>query len=129
MSLRRFATGILQALIPFLISCGAPEAGGTVSGADCNPELTYASFGRSFLQEYCTECHSGMLEAAARHGAPSDHNFDTLAAVQANHPEHMDQVAAAGPDGINTAMPPKGYPQPSEAERTQLGQWLACGAP
>jgi hypothetical protein len=42
--------------------------------------------------------------------------------------EHIDEQAAAGPDHVNTSMPPSG-PRPSEAERRQLGEWLACGAP
>jgi hypothetical protein len=42
--------------------------------------------------------------------------------------EHIDFEAAAGPDSVNTEMP-IGSPTPTEAERKQLGEWLACGAP
>ena len=33
--------------------------------------------------------------------------------------------AAAGPDAVNTLMPPDGD-KPTEEQRRQLGQWLAC---
>ena len=40
----------------------------------------------------------------------------------------IDGVAASGPDSSNDSMPPSGE-NLTEAERTQLGEWLACGAP
>lgn len=59
-----------------------------------------------------------------RQGAPADHNFDTFAGVFVMA-DHIDEHAAAGPNSVNTAMPPSD-PTPSEAERRQLGEWLAC---
>ena len=41
---------------------------------------------------------------------------------------HIDENAAAGPAAINTVMPPED-PQPTQAQRYSLGEWLACGAP
>jgi uncharacterized membrane protein len=79
------------------------------------------------MASYCTRCHSSSLQGAARNGAPSDHDFDSLAGIQAMA-EHIDEWAAAGPERVNTAMPPSGS-KPSEAERRQLGEWLACDAP
>jgi uncharacterized membrane protein len=104
---------------------GAGEAG-KASGATCpsGNTLTYDSFGRNFMQTYCTRCHSTALTGAARQGAPDDHNFDTLAGIL-DMPDHIDHEAAAGPAAVNTAMPPDGA-KPSAAERQQLGQWLAC---
>jgi hypothetical protein len=43
------------------------------------------------------------------------------------HKTEIDLEAAAGPDGVNTAMP-EGSPAPNEAEPRQLCEWLACGA-
>jgi hypothetical protein len=102
---------------------------GTPTGAECpdGGTLTYESFGQEFMASYCTNCHSAELEGSARHGAPADHDFDTLDGIQ-SVADHIDQYAAAGPDSTNTTMPPTD-PKPSMAEREMLGEWLACGAP
>jgi hypothetical protein len=99
---------------------------GTPTGSTCpsDNELTYDSFGRGFVESYCTRCHSSELEGDARNGATPDHDFDTLLGIL-QVAEHMDQMAAAGPDATNTTMPPNGD-KPSLDEREQLGQWLAC---
>jgi len=114
------------------IACSDPmeEDAGGPSGATC-PEtstLTYESFGRNFMSQYCTRCHSSTLTGSSRHGAPSDHNFDTLEGIRATPTEHIDEEAAAGPLNVNTSMPPND-PRPSEGERQDLGEWLACGTP
>jgi hypothetical protein len=115
-----------------LSSCGDDKASdsGGASGATCPDDstLTYDTFGQAFMEDYCTRCHSSALTGAARNGAPSDHNFDTLANIKDTEPEHLDEEAAAGPNHVNTAMPPTA-PQPTEAERRKLGEWLACGTP
>ena len=98
----------------------------TPSGASCNGStLTYENFGRQFMEDYCTSCHSSSLEGeAARNCAPSNHNFDTLDEIIL-YLHHIDEMAAAGPESVNTAMPPSG-PQPTAEERRDLGTWLAC---
>lgn len=100
----------------------------TPSGASCPTANapTYASFGQHFFTTYCTGCHS--RDATDRHGAPSDQNYDTEADIQ-QHAMSIDVEAAAGPQATNTAMPDMSGPvrtQPSDAERQQLGQFLAC---
>lgn len=121
---------------------------GEPSGATCPDEstLTYNNFGKAFMDNYCVSCHSSSLPSHERQGAPSDHNFDTLAEIQNTHLEHIDLVAAAGPNSTNTFMPPEDHvhddsttdnhphhtaamPYPSTTERFSLGEWLACGAP
>jgi mono/diheme cytochrome c family protein len=99
------------------------------SGATCpdNSTLTYDNFGKEFFQSYCLGCHSEDLSGAARGGAPGDHNFDTAELIR-EQIDHIDETAAAGPDAVNTFMPPSGK-QPSEEERKKLGEWLACDAP
>jgi uncharacterized membrane protein len=115
----------------FLGACedGHDEGEGTPSGAECPEEssLTYDSFAKNFLESYCTRCHSNSLTGSARNGAPNDHNFDTLALVK-EQLDHIDGEAAAGPDAVNESMP-IGAPTPTEEERQQLGEWIACGAP
>ena len=112
-------------------ACGAAPQEGMASGATCpqGSTLTYTSFGKAFMDQYCVSCHASSLSGAARQGAPSDHDFDTLALVHATEAEHIDENAAAGPNAVNTEMPPAGSKAPSEEERRKLGEWLACGAP
>jgi uncharacterized membrane protein len=80
------------------------------------------------VEAYCVSCHSSTLSGAERRGAPSDHNFDSLIGI-VEELDHIDEDAAAGPNVVNRVMPPAGLPAPSVAERTLLGEWLACGAP
>ena len=107
-------------------ACPAAKEG-LPTQATCNGSpLTYENFGQAFMENYCTRCHSGDVSGEARHCAPDDHNFDTLDLVLINL-EHIDEVAAAGPAGVNEGMPPNGA-KPTEAERRDLGTWLACEA-
>jgi len=105
---------------------GEPQ--GSPSGATCPADstLAYDTFAKPFAEKYCTRCHSSSLTGAARQCAPLDHDCDSEAGLL-EIGEHIDEAAAAGPDAINTAMPPSG-PMPTEAERRQLGEWLACNA-
>jgi uncharacterized membrane protein len=106
------------------------HAGGGVSTQAVCPTpstLTYASFGQPFFNSYCQRCHASTVTDLARMGAPADHTFDTVEQIRSlSH--HIDELAAAGPAATNTEMPPDGA-MPTEAERRQLGEWLACGAP
>jgi uncharacterized membrane protein len=100
----------------------------TPSGATCPTANapTYDSFGQHFFTSYCTGCHS--RDATDRHGAPSDQNYDTEADIR-QHAAAIDLEAAAGPKATNTSMPDMSGPvhvAPSDVEREQLGQFLAC---
>ncbi|MEE9386101.1 MAG: hypothetical protein V3V08_22035, partial [Nannocystaceae bacterium] len=57
-----------------------------------------------------------------RQGAPVDVVFDTVGAVRAR----AERIWARAGDQ-NSTMPPAG--PAGDAERTLLGEWLACGAP
>ena len=95
----------------------------------CPPSstLTYNNCGKPFMEKYCTQCHHSELVGAARQGAPSFHDFDTLFGIKAVS-DHIDFTTAAGPAATNDSMPPEG-PYPTMAERLQLGEWIACGMP
>jgi hypothetical protein len=106
---------------------GHEQPVGLPSGASCPSDaglLTYEEFGRSFMEAYCTRCHSSTLTGDARMGATLDHDFDTLDGILLVA-DHIDQLAAAGPDRVNMMMPPNGT-TPTLEEREKLGQWLAC---
>jgi hypothetical protein len=99
----------------------------TESTCPTDSTLTYATFGQPFMESYCVRCHSSTLMGSARMGAPLLHDFNTLPGITI-FISHIDETAAAGPAATNTSMP-NGDPTPSLAERTMLGEWLACGAP
>ena len=103
------------ALVLGLLSIGC---GGGSSGATCptTSTLTYDNFGRRFFASYCDRCHAMGTQPP----------FMTLAQIHADTTA-IDSVAAAGASAINTSMPQDGT-VPTEAERRQLGEWLACGA-
>ena len=107
-------------------ACGSGE-NGDPTGSTCPPgsTLSYETFGNDFMQSYCIECHASDLPAAERMGAPTGVDFDTLEGIL-DRADEIDQAAASGPDATNTEMPPAEQPQPTGAERTQLGEWLAC---
>ena len=117
------------ALALALTPAGCHGHDGTPTEADCptGSTLTWANFGQKFMTDYCTRCHASQLTGAARHGAPSFHDFDTPSGVRAVA-DHIDEEAASGPAATNTAMPPDGA-KPTLEERQQLGEWLACDAP
>jgi uncharacterized membrane protein len=109
--------------------CSDEAVLGPATGAECPPTstLTYDNFGRTFMESYCTRCHSSELTGAAREGATRDHDFDTHAGI-VGVADHIDQAAGAGPNATNDQMPPDGD-MPTLAERQQLAEWIACGAP
>lgn len=111
--------GIFAALsvgVTLLAGCGEDE--GTPTGSNCpdTSALTYETFGQAFMAANCLSCHSGAESP----------NLTTLAAIQQNAAA-IDRSAAAGPKATNTIMPENAAV--ATAERTKLGEWLACGAP
>lgn len=124
-------------LLPVALCACGPETPSTgPTGSTCPPGSTLrytgggngttepASFGSTFLATYCLNCHGPIPSG----GAPPHASLDTLAGV-VEHLQLIDEKAAAGPARVNTNMPPFGFTAPSVAERTQLGAWIACGAP
>ena len=89
-----------------IAACGS----GSPTDSTCpTPAVTYATFGQTFFSTYCTRCHS---------------EYKTEAGIKA-HLDEIDTEAASGPSATNTSMPESGAKQ-SDAERTMLGQFLAC---
>ncbi|HLL21219.1 MAG TPA: hypothetical protein VK427_03760 [Kofleriaceae bacterium] len=135
MKLSRFsivATLLLGSLMGHGGGCceGGDEVFGPSTQTVCPPAgtaLTYTNFGKPFMETYCTRCHASDKEGAARMGAPSFHDFDTLFGIDAVS-DHIDQTTAAGPAATNDSMPPDGK-KPSLAERQMLAEWIACGVP
>jgi hypothetical protein len=125
--LRPIASALLSAS---LLACGEEAVKPAMStGAIC-PEgstLTYRTFGKPFMDRYCTRCHASTLSGEARNGAPTMLNFDSVGVIR-GYAQAIELVAAAGPNASNNRMP-RDEPDPAEADRLKLGEWLACGAP
>lgn len=113
---------VLPALFLLLVGCDLlPFGGGGEDTGACSrePPLTWANFGAGFTQKHCLACHSSLLPAELREGAPMGVDFDTYEAVI----QWRDRIDARSvpADG---GMPPGGGP--SEEERALLAEWLAC---
>jgi hypothetical protein len=124
----RGACAAAAALALAVAGCGEPLFGPPTESICPTPStLTYENFGRTFMESYCTRCHSSELVGEDRMGAPSFHDFDTLFGIKAVS-EHVDETTASGPASTNDSMPPDGD-KPTLAERQMLGEWIACGMP
>jgi hypothetical protein len=107
-------------------------ASALATGSKCpdpsSPSVTYESWAQGFFESYCTRCHSSTLVTnSERNGATPHANWDDLPTIKA-YASEIDAYAAGGPNGINRIMPPSD-PRPSDDDRVELGEWLACGAP
>jgi hypothetical protein len=101
-----------------LLAACSSSVNGQPTGSTCPSDstLTYQNFGQAFIASNCLACHTNRESPA----------LTSQQAIQANIGE-IDLVAAAGPNAVNTGMPEGS--SISTADRTKLGEWLACGAP
>ena len=123
-----FATLVLGSTMGHGGGCCSEEAGvfGPPTGTTCPPTstLNYTNFGKPFVESYCTKCHDSAKTGEMRQGAPAFHDYDTLLGIK-QVADHIDEVAAAGPNSTNEGMP-QSTPKPTLAERQMLGEWIAC---
>ena len=84
--------------------------------------LTYENFGQGFMLNLCTACHHSDLPEGMRQDAPVATNLDAVDDVRGL----AERIWIRSGDQ-NLTMPPRGGP--SDTERAELGEWLACGAP
>ncbi len=113
-------SGVVQ---PMLRDAGIVYASLADRPCPAGSTLSYANFGAQFFTTYCERCHASTNLGLARNGAPTGVSFDTLMQIQT-----LRSVIWNMAGDKNTMMPAMGQ-KPSVAERTQLGEWLACGAP
>jgi uncharacterized membrane protein len=117
------------ALVPACSDDDDDEGGGNeVQCPSGGTQLTEQNFGRAFLDTYCTRCHSSTLTGAARNGAPVGFDWDRIESVR-EHAKQMNEEAGANADGSVNRDMPLNDPRPSDDQRRQLSEWLACGAP
>ena len=108
---------LLSALLLPACESGAEEG----PNVDC-AAATVPKFSEITAFAKCTTCHSSTVTGAARVGAPVAINYDTHADATINAPKGMDEV-------YEGAMPLKGYPALTEAEKTQIYNWASCDTP
>ena len=106
-------------------SSGAPppQATGCVGKADddsgpaCSTDLTWDNWGQGFVATNCTACHSA--DAADRHDAPEDLNFDTEAEVRAAKDDILRAVVQDQTEPLGGGL--------TAEDRANLEEWLTCG--
>jgi hypothetical protein len=111
-----------RALLPLVLAAAAVAAcsvGTSIDEHPCPPggtTLTYQNFGQGFFAAWCIRCHGGPTGYSSR-------SFTTVDDVRANKDRIFINAAAD-----NAFMPP-GPDGPTDKERNDLADWLACGAP
>ena len=102
---------LLLALL--LSACTAGSSSTGIENVTCPPDstLTYANFGQALISSSCLSCHTNRQRP----------KLDTQAGIQANTGSIIELAV------YTDAMPQSG--DLPLAQRMQLGEWLACGAP
>lgn len=111
-------------LVLALSSCKPVSGGGFRPQVDACAEGTETSWentGRPIILSWCLPCHSQVLEASERQGAPEGVNFDDYEAVLGWAERIGARATASG------GMPPMGGVP--EADLDALQEWLACDLP
>jgi len=89
--------------------------------ADQKCHLTYANFGKAFVEKYCLLCHDSHKSFFMRMGAPAGYFFDQAEVIE----KYKDEIIRWAV--VKHDMPPRWMPdQPTKAEREQLLEWLDC---
>lgn len=102
-------------------ACSQPADTGAVVCGTHSPTLGYSNFGEGFLLEHCAGCHSSMLPADARQGAPVGVDLDSL--DLAREWSERSKIRTV----TELTMPPGGGP--SDEERLWFSEWIDCGMP
>lgn len=106
---------LVASSVSALVGC---SSGSTIDSASCptGSTLDYATFGKGFVEKYCSDCHTGS-------GQQGGVSLEGVGNIQKYKAEAYKEAG-----GENTSMPPSGKTAPSADERKKFGEWLACGA-
>jgi len=97
-----------------LSACGGGDSTGIdISALECPTDstLTYQTFGQTFFNDNCLQCHAGRESP----------RLDTTDKIRANKQRILEAAVGSTfmPEGKDISLD----------ERQLLGEWLACGAP
>ena len=108
----------------FVLACASREEIEDTAMALCqhDPPLSYANFGKGYIDFHCIGCHSADLPQTHRVGAPLGVDFNTYDDVL----NWAERIEARGTRfyAEPITMPPGGGPTPSELDRFE--SWLTC---
>lgn len=107
----------LWILLGVLVGCGGQSE--AELACDRVPPLTYETFGKGFIEQNCTGCHSSYLTTVEdRNYAPPSVNLNTYADIV----YWVDRVDVR--TLVDQDMPPAGGI--SEDTRAMVKEWLTC---
>lgn len=98
------------------------DAGADTTRDQSCAALTYESFGKTFVETYCAECHNATSRTSGLGGVI----LDTLPMIVKNK-MYLQRTVVPRADGRLPPMPKGGNDQLTDAERTKFGAWIACG--
>ena len=108
----------------FVLACASQEETEDTAMALCQhtPSLSYANFGKGYIDFHCIGCHSADLPETHRVGAPLGVDFNTYDDVL----HWADRIEARGTRFYSQpiTMPPGGGPTSSELDMFE--SWLTC---
>lgn len=121
MTLRLLPLALLLLTLPACESEG-DEEGGEGPNVDCATATVPKFADMSAAWGKCTTCHSSTLTGTARNAAPEGIDFDKFETARTWADTAMSEV-------YEGAMPIAGYPELTDAEKTQIYNWASCETP
>lgn len=108
-----------KTMMSMVMSACLAACGGSTLG-DCPADSTTTqSAGRKVIANRCATCHSSTASGAARAGAPTSVNYDSLEGIRLNLDSGWSEIEAK-------TMPQGGTLTADEIESVRV--FLACGA-
>ena len=105
-----------------LFACGEKATDSALSLCIHDPPLSYANFGKGYVDVHCLGCHSAELPEGHRVGAPAGVNFNTYDEVM-DWAERL-EARATRKFSDDVTMPPGGGPTKEELDMFE--EWLYC---
>jgi uncharacterized membrane protein len=116
----RRTLNILTLTLSFMTVATLVTGCGSDAGAPANGTCT--TYSQVTIWPKCITCHSSTITGDNRMDATPEVNFDSYDAAKMQG-VLADTWVSAG------LMPPAGHPQPTDAEKASLRDWVDCGLP
>ena len=109
-------------MVWLILACAGKEEDSASTFCQHDPPLSYANFGKGYIDFHCIGCHSKDLPEGHRVGSPLGVDFNTYDDVL-NWAERI-EARATRKHSEQVTMPPGGGPTSSELD--MLETWLEC---